>query len=233
MKSNDEFLYQLRAQPSEEFGESLYDSLSKLDHKRSFFSGWGIAKIAAMAALVILISTTVIPGAWASILNTIKQVAGIAFEETEEYPGDGSESIISSISMPLEEAQEEFRFEIPESAPEGFSLDRSVIIGYLPEANEPHIEVKWLNQSGHSINLTVGPSGYTMVVGPGSVERIEVGGKEFALWHGGWNYNASEWDNNIDAITLSWSDEEWEYHLMGIGDDITKEDLMAMVQSMP
>jgi hypothetical protein len=206
---------------------------SKLNHKRSFFSGWGIAKISAMAALVILISTTAIPGAWASILNTIKQVAGIAFEETEEYPGDGSRSTISSISMPLAEAQEEFKFVIPEIAPEGFSLDRNVKIGYLTEANKPHIKVMWLNPSGHSINLTVGPSGYTMVVGPGSVERIEVEGKEFALWHGGWNYDTSEWENNIEAITLCWSDEEWEYHLMGIEDDITKEDLIAMVQSIP
>jgi len=156
--------------------------------------------------------------------------------ETDEYPGEsGTGTIIPEETMSLDEARAvlPFDFSLPTWAPEGFVLQEGVAVALPREM--PYARLWWRNDDLHqSIYLEVmypatDEQRPNWVVGPGSVEEVEVNGQPAALVHGAWNADAQEFGG--DLLTLMWERDGVYYSLVGM--EGQAEDLVRMAGSAP
>ncbi len=231
MARDDHFLSLLRQSPSETFATSLYTRLScqlQRRKRRNIIIG-----ASGVAALALVLGAMSVPPVRASVLRTLKQVAGIQFEQTPDYPGRRSVTEIPQTAMALDIALSEFDLSLPAWAPQGYAIDETVQIGEFSGGNK-EVAVTWTRPGKAPIRLEVTLNQYTLIVGPESVETLQVAGREIALWRGGWNYDEKRWDTSIPALTLSWSDDGIAaYHLMGMSDSVSVDELIQMVESVP
>jgi hypothetical protein len=231
MQSGDEFLNLLRQNPGEGFARSLYAHLNNQLRQRRRRNT--LLSASVIATLSLMLAAMSVPEVRASVLSTLREVAGIQFEVTSEYPGGGSVTEIPQTAMALDLARSEFDLSLPAWAPQGYAIDETVQIGEWDGGNQK-VTVTWNGPGTAAIQLEVSPNEYALVVGPESVGRIEVAGRDVALWRGGWSYDERRWDPTIPTITLSWSDDGiTAYHLMGMLDSVSLDELLRMVQSIP
>jgi hypothetical protein len=228
MTNQDSFMYSLREKPDEGFALALYQGLLHHDRVLKRKQHLFIAVATVVATGLLMVGGMQIPQVRAAVLNTLSEVAGVQFEETDEYPGSRDASTIPYTAMPFLEAQKEFNISVPEWAPKGYLLQNTVYVGTLDNANTV-IEITWRNASKADITLTIQSKGYTVLIGQESLQSIEINGKEVASWRGGWDYDQKAWNEGIDVVTLSWSDGTWDYHLSGEDQD----DLVHMIESLP
>jgi hypothetical protein len=229
--SDDGFLDLLHDPPSEAFAQSLYARLERRIQRRRN----RILAITAsiFAGLTLALGALHIPVVRAGVLSALEKIGGIQFMQTSEYPGGGSVTTIPLTLMDLNAAREEFGFSLPEWAPEGYFISDTVQV-HVWDDERNSLLFTWSRPAKGAIHLEVTPNEYTLVVGPESVETIEVAGREVALWRGGWNYDEQRWDSSIPAVTLSWSDDgRMAYHLTAMEDAVSVDELIKMVESTP
>lgn len=235
MSNQDDFLYSLRENPGEGFTRSLYEQLLNNDELKGRKYRNLFATASIIAASFILVGAISIPGVRAAVLSSLEKIkiAGIQFVETTEYPGDESVTTIPSTTMTLDYAQDKFGFSLPEWTPEEYVLDNTVRVVEM-DGSTKSVTISWRNPGKAAIHLEVLPNEYTTIVGPESVRNIELDGRNVALWRGGWNFDEKKWDDAIGAITLSWSDDGiTAFHLSGMEDAVSVDDLIKMVESIP
>jgi hypothetical protein len=231
--SDDDFLYSFRKTPSEEFSQSLYQHLIQNDERQRRKQRNMLFIAATIAVCVLLLGAASIPRVRAAILGSLERIAGIQFVETTEYPGGDGVTTISYNMMNLDLARDEFNFSLPEWAPEGYVIDDTVQVAEV-EGSDRHVIISWINPGKPSIHLEVMLQESTIVVGPESVQNLEIGDRSVAVWQGGWNLDKKKWDDSIGAITLSWSDDgKTAYHLSGMDGVASLDDLLKMVESIP
>jgi hypothetical protein len=231
--SNDDFLYSFRKVPSEEFSQSLYQHLIQNDERQRRKQRKTLFIASMIAVCVLILGVVSIPGVRAAILGTIEEIAGIQFMETTEYPGGDGVTTISYNMMNLDFAKDQFVLSLPEWTPEGYVIEDTVQVAVV-EGSDRHVIITWNKPGKPSIHLEVVLQESTIVVGPESVQNLEMGGRSVAVWKGGWNLDEKKWDDSIGAITLSWSDDgKTAYHLSGMDGVASLDDLMKMVESIP
>jgi hypothetical protein len=95
-----------------------------------------------------------------------------------------------------------------------------------------HITLTW-KRAGGTIQLAIVQGAKSWIVGPESVEKLEINGREVAIWQGGWNWDTKQWDPHIAGTTISWEENDLIYHLNAAGSEVSLEELERMVGSMP
>jgi hypothetical protein len=231
--TNDDFLYSFRKAPSEEFSQSLYQHLIQEDERQRRKQRNKLFITSTIAALILLFGAVSIPGVRAAIFDSLVEIAGIQFMETTEYPGDDDVTTIPYTLMELDLARDKFNLSLPKWAPEGYVIDK-MIQGAKVDGSYRHLIITWNKPGEPSIHLEVMLQESTIVVGPESVQNLEIDGRDVAVWQGGWNFDEKKWDDSIGAITLSWSDDgKTAYHLSGMDGESSFNDLVTMIESIP
>ncbi|OGO19083.1 MAG: hypothetical protein A2Z14_04965 [Chloroflexi bacterium RBG_16_48_8] len=228
---DDGFLHQFREKPGEEFALRLHKELTQKENVP--VKGRVVPVIVAILIILIAFASTVVfvPEARAKLIDVIEKIGGTSFLMTNDYPGDGKGTTIPSQEMSLSEAQSILPFQLPTWTPEGFRLQPTVD---LISFDSPVIFVTWIKMGGSgNIQMNVEGGTFTWVVGPDSVERVEINGKEAALWYGGWNWDTKQWEAEIPNMTLSWEQDGLAYHLSVAKDQVSLETLLQIAGSMP
>lgn len=188
----------------------------------------------ALAAVILLT-----PATQAELMKLLDTIGGITFQVTDEYPGgDGPVTIIPTQYISLDEALEKYPFDLPTWTPEGFTLNQEVGLTFWPKPEESiSIFLNWEQNGVNQLFLSI-HSNTGEIVGPDSIETLDIEGREAALLRGGWNYNTKAWDPNLPGtsrpgMTILWAQEDLAYRLSTYGDDISVETLIQIVASMP
>ena len=233
MSTKDNFIYSLHETPREEFSKSLYQHLMVDDGQQLRKKRHRLWITSTITALTLIFGAVSIPGVRAAILETLEEIAGVKFLETSEYPGSNDVTTIPYNTMSLDLARNEYNLSLPDWTPEGYDLDDTVQVAET-DGSFRHLILTWNKLGEPNINLEVTLQESTIIVGPESIDNIEIGEKSVAVWHGGWNYDKEEWDESINIITLSWSDDGIiAYHLIGSNGETSVANLIKMIESIP
>jgi hypothetical protein len=184
-----------------------------------------------LAAFVAALGTR---GAFADVLS----FGGMSF-----VPGISTDPCITDAnsakgsSLPLDEAQAKYGFDLPTVVPRGYELiDERVTVTDMSipgfSQGEVLIEIAWLNESREAIRLSVQRTDPTVeyddVIAPEMARELTVNGKTVAYLTGAWDASSDGWSSE-DLITLSWHQGRDIYDLSG--KHLTE--LLPMVESMP
>ena len=240
---HDDFLKQYRKQPDQAFTEALYRKVQMEKRRVSTMKRLSLALVCLLAAFGIALGVS--PQARGAALELIREVGGLRFMETSDYPGKGGKTeIVESTYLPLEEAMLIFpgTISLPSALPEGYSLDPEVQLTDFEGGNLPIAEVNWrkTNPEGGWSSLSLGIAYLTeqvqdlaRVVGEGAIEEVTINGKPAALIRGGWNYDAKSFDPTIQP-SLRWEyDERTIYELHSSDEAIGREVLIRIAESIP
>lgn len=187
--------------------------------------------IAAFIAAVLVVVTATVPPVRAGFIEFIEQIGGVDFTLTADYPGSGEDvTTIPSETIPIAQILAEYPFSYPSRVPSGYSLQPDARVTWFEAAGDrPVIVLTWLSEGSGAITLDIFP-GTNLIVGLTEIEILEVQGKEFALWRGGWNYDTQAWDETIPVQTMSWAANDLTYNLQA-PQSLLVEDLVKMVES--
>jgi hypothetical protein len=241
----DKYLHTFRRQPGHEFTNDLFRQIEALPlikaapptqarfaPSRGRRLNWAVAILVAAVLFM-----AAVPGVRARFEDIIKQVGGLTFLITEDYPGAGqTPRIVPDDIITLEEARTrlDFEFSLPDYVPEGLTLqddinDSNIGIG---------IRLTWLdeNQRGRILLLSIEEANpdVNFIVGPDSLTEVMVNGQTASLIRGGWYVDTQSWQDDgsrmlrwdLDGIeyTLQTGNEEWG----GISD----EELIKIAESI-
>jgi hypothetical protein len=222
---DDNFLKQYRKQPDQAFAEAVYRKISVEERRVSTMNKLVFASIFILAVLGFTLGVS--PRARGAALELIREVGGLRFMETSDYPGiSENEEILGSTNVPLEEARRIFTgtISLPTFIPAGYNLDPEVELIDFQDGDLPMGIVNWkTNQDGKRRSLwlqiiyqTENVQNLAEVVGEGAMEEITINGKPATLLRGGWNYDTRSYDQDIPSLRIRWMyDERTIYDLNG------------------
>lgn len=117
---NDDFLTRFTKPPRPEFAAELYRRINPPATARPSFAVR--AALAASALCAVLAATLLVsPAARAAVLSLIRDIGGVSFQETSDYPGSGDITTVPEEILSLEDAQVKLPYSIslPTWVPEG------------------------------------------------------------------------------------------------------------------
>ena len=237
---DDEYLKQYRKQPDSTFVESVYIKINSEKRGGSMMKKFSLA----FAALITLIAITlgVSPRARGAALELVREIGGLRFEETSDYPGAGEDvKIVNSTYVSLDEARKIFpsAISLPRTIPDGYSLDPEV---ELPGFQSPMAIIRWQKTAPeggwselelHIFHITKLENNYSEVVGEGAIEEITINGKTAALVSGGWNYDTKSYDFGIPYQGIRWEYDEHTVYVLSSHKGFSKEELIEIAESIP
>ena len=238
----DDFLKQYRKQPDQAFTQALYRKIHMEPRPVSTMKRLSLALVCLLAIFGIALGVS--PQARGAALELIREVGGLRFTETNDYPGNGGkEEIVESRHVPFDEAILIFpgTISLPRFLPEGYSLDPEVRLTDFGGGSLPMAEVTWkTNPNGGWSNLRLGINylteefqGYAEVVGEGAIEEVTINGKPAALIRGGWNYDTKSFDPNINNLSLQWEYDERTIYALHSSESIGQDVLIEIAESIP
>jgi hypothetical protein len=234
---NDDFLTHFRKPPRSEFATDLYRRINQpmVTQPKLFALGriaLAISVLCAAFALTLFVSPTV----RAAVLSFAREVGGLSFVETPDYPGDGETSLAPEEILSLSAAQTvlPFSFHLPTWAPEGFMRSEMVKITRFSAQYTP-VSITWQEKQTEGqisrIELLVGQAGMKFAIGPDSIETVYIHEQPAALVRGAWNADTQQWDKDGSGVTLMWAKNEVTYQLSA--HRISTQDLTRMAESIP
>jgi hypothetical protein len=244
---NDEFLKQFRENPDPVFANVLFRRINEQKN-----SSRSLIRVAfAFASLVILFSVvlSVSPSVRASTLAIIREIGGLVFIETSDYPGKSisreADVTFHGEAISLEKARVLFGspISLPTYVPEGFQMENKVT-WFAPEPEGTHsmVIINWnkqTKQGGNNIvlqivHIPIGSPDQKAIVGEGAVEEIEINGKKAALVRGAWNPQTRQYQIT-NLVEISWNHTiETLYKLITVDDhEKAVEELVLMAESIP
>lgn len=233
---NDDFLTRFRKPPRPEFAATLYKRISQPMHTQRRLSAWSRVALAVSALCVAFVLTMFVsPAARAAVLSLVQEIGGVSFLETPDYPGGGKITIVPEETLTLAEAQAAlpFSFNLPRWTPDGFTRDEMVRIARFSDEFTP-VTITWRGKYGEfqdaNFELVIGQS-TTWVSGPDSVETVDINGQPAALFHGGWNADTQQWDENITVKILMWTRGDVTFSLSSLW--LSADELIHIAESVP
>ncbi|MEK7326785.1 MAG: hypothetical protein AAB217_16195 [Chloroflexota bacterium] len=196
------------------------------------------ALILAAVCAVVALALAVSPAARAAVSALIKEIGGISFNETDQYPGfgDATPALAPEETMSLAEAQTALPFTLglPTWVPQGFVQDEMVQLSQFSEHYRP-LTISWRKATAGGgeelIRLSLWQGDVDWIVGPDSVDKVLVNGEPAGLTRGVWNANTQQWDANSRNLTLTWTKSDVTYQLWAFS--VSVEDLIRMAESIP
>lgn len=241
---DDEFLKQYRKQPRPAFAEALYNKINAKER-----IGPSMRKISFAFAIflaVIVLTLGIFPQARADTLELIREIGGLRFIETDDYPGANEPvKIVDSTYVSLDEARQIFTgpISLPSVIPDGYTLDPQVELIDWQDGNLPTVYISWRVVTPHgewaSLRLQINHIGKSWgnhgeIVGKDAIEEITINGKPAVLMNGGWNYDKQLYDFSIHSQRIRWMyDDNTSYSLESSNETISKETLIKIAESIP
>lgn len=205
---NDEFMHEFYEEPRPEFGNTLYERISRESPSRfaQIFLSHPTFRYAAIAIVSLFV---IAAGVYVAYQSRWNKVSDIWVDVKQTYtievgpPEIISESELGVECVTVEEARKNLHidFQVPTWVPEGFTFDNK-ICGLDLTANFVHLSLFWQGPDEHSgidimlrnlrwFNIAsqeyeVGPAATLFPVAPGSYEEVEVNGQPAILVHGSW-----------------------------------------------
>jgi hypothetical protein len=242
---SDNFLHKYRKPPRQAFAESLYQTISTKDRSDSMFarSAPPLKRIAlglTMLVLIFSLTLAVSPAARAKFLDVMRDVGGMDFIETVDYPGGrGAERLFPEQTMSLDEARRVFptAVELPDFEPQGFRLKSDEVVVMAAEGYDFSYLRFRLEKGGAWVSVMVeywhdGSSSRGMIVAPGSVEEVIISGEPAALIRGGWDYDRREWGAE-HSLHLRFERKGLIYSLTSVEESFGLDDLISLAESIP
>lgn len=172
-------------------------------------------------------------------LGELEEVIGqIYFTVTDQLPYDSEANVIEGELMSIEEAQAavSFGFALPDYLPAGYINSGLAGLRQPNELVDQVVQIMWQHSSGDLIELSVHAydpaKPIHTVVGPDSIESVMIAGQEAALICGGWDSDRREWSRQYQSITLLWELNGVQYGLLGYGDGLSVDELLAVAESI-
>jgi hypothetical protein len=245
---NDDFLHQYRKPPTREFSDKLYKTISQQERSAAMLyrSIPTIRRLAAGFAVLGLVFTMLVassPSARARFLDVVRNVGGLTFIETFEYPGgSGMEKLFPEQKMGLAQARQVFPIwvDLPEYTPEGFYLnteDVTVMVASEYTHSYLHVYMETGKEFSSRISIMVqyqkdtSPNG-GLIVAPDSVEEVLVNGQPAGLVRGSWNYDTKEWGMS-ESLHLRFEKNDLVYNITAHANTVTVEELVCIAESIP
>jgi hypothetical protein len=249
---NDDFLHQYRKPPRREFADRLFRQISAANRRHEMLTqikplSRRLALSFAALCLVFTLALAVSPAARAKFLDVVRPVGGLTFIETLDYPGSkGPEKLFPEQKVTLAQAQESFpaSFSLPAYVPQGMVFNpEDVTLMNSPKYDVAYVYMYWEIQredrSMGRIGLRVfhrleqaQPGQGDWIVGPGSVEEVQINGQPAGLVRGAWDYNSQQWGAE-DLLQLTWEKDGIQYYLSSTESTASVEELVKMAESMP
>ncbi|MBN1438536.1 MAG: hypothetical protein JW929_03925 [Anaerolineales bacterium] len=231
---NEEFLARCRKSPRPEFAEELFRRISRPAPK----TGLGSTARAALAAFFVCaalgLTLLASPAARAAGLALLRDIGGVAFIQTADYPGGDNPAVVPDEIMSLEQAQAELPFAIhlPAWVPAGYVRDSGVrILRFSADCTPATITWHGVNLND-LLELTIVQSGRGWIAGSDELETVRIHGRDAALVRGMWNADAKEWDAEAPTgLALYWSMGDTTYILCS--PTLPRKDLIRIAESIP
>jgi len=237
---NDDFLYQLRRSPRQEFADALYGRISQERPPFPFLQtglskGRRVALALASSCLVFIAGFGASPTLRAAVGEAIRHLGNIPIWETDQHPFlEGEERVIPCPQpVSLAEAQATGKLPWPAWVPEGFVLQDKV---QLCEGDHgKSIGLTWEHAaSRRSVSLFAEHLNQDFIpaeiVGSGGVEEVTVNGEPAALVRGAWNPKTKLWGKGL--VHLRWSRGQVVYQLITTEGTLSTEELVRMAESV-
>lgn len=239
---SDDFLYQFRRPPRQEFADELYSRISQERPTFNFLKmglskGRRVALALVASCLVFIIGFGASPGLRAAVGEAIRHLGQIPIWETDQHPFlPGEERVIScSQTVSLAEAQALIgELPLPGWIPEGFVLkDR---VQTCEDDHGRSVELTWEHATSHrSVSLFAEYLNQdfipTEIVGIGGVEEVTVNGQPAALVRGAWNPKTKTWSPK-GLVHLRWGQGKVVYQLITVEGALSTEELVRMAESV-
>lgn len=239
---NDDFLYQLRRSPRQEFADALY---GKISQRRPLFASLGTSFSKGRRAALALIASCLVlmaglgasPTLRAAVGEAIRHLGRIPIWETDQHPFlEGGERVTSCPqTVSLAEAQTTLgELPLPGWVPEGFVLQDKV---QLCEGDQGRrVGLTWEHAaSRRSVSLLAEYLNQDFIpaeiVGSGGVEEVTVHGEPAALVRGAWNPTTKTWSAK-GLVHLRWSRGQVIYQLITMEGALSTEELVRMAESV-
>lgn len=254
----DDFLYKFRKEPRDKFTNDLYERISK--GAENFGGAQFLPRILRWVILTLVVIVmggclylAISPTARAKVLDQIRQIAGVSYNETPKYPDLEPEQVvpIQFQVISLSEAQNSLPFQLtlPAWIPDGYSLleDQVMYYSYDEESADLskayNVYLNWTkdNVPGNGRNIVLveqpvfRPDQYEdnmMPVGPGSLSEVRIGEVVGALIRGSWNPETNLWDTESGQITLRWTKGDMHFLLTSNERYVELDDLIKMAESI-
>jgi len=252
---DEQFLIGFQKEPDPEFLDRLYERISRQETAVGLFrrrlDPWSPVSLTVMVAFIAGCSyLAASPTAQAEVIERIRTIAGISYEESSDDPYDDPSRTgpLTSTYLGLEEARSTlpFEFGLPSWLPDGFQMQGDVMVitgeGQEGQSSASNVYVTWVRVSQGveaRIILIAQPSWIgdcpecAVPVGPASIEETSVRGAPAAIIRGYWDVESQSWKTEPRNIALRWSDGDIHYYLHSIEDYVSAEDLMKVAESIP
>jgi hypothetical protein len=233
---NDDFLTRFTKPPRPEFAAELYRRINPPATARPSFAvraALAASALCAVLALTLLVS----PAARAAVLSLIRDIGGVSFQETSDYPGSDDISTVPEEILSLEDAQAKLSFSIslPTWVPEGFTRESDVRITRFSDDYTP-VTITWRGKTADDADaffeLMIGQTVGSWAVGPDAIETVQINGQDAAFVSGMWNADKKEWDGTTEntGLFLYWSRGDTTYSLFS--PTLPREDLIRIAESI-
>lgn len=248
---SDKFIYAAMPQPSREFTDALWARLATEKEKPQPKSRIRIPssplrrvwRLAAASFVVLAALVVAVPPLRSAALQAISTIAGIEFDQTQEYPYEQPIQY-NELRLGLDEARASlpFTFELPTWTPDGYALQPEVMILLGESVSEiaaaTNVYVYWRNDRGNNLILIAQVPELAdcptclIPVGSDSTVEVSVNGLPAALTRGAWNVDSETWDEN-GMISLRWHTDQALYMLTAVEASISEEQLIRIAESIP
>lgn len=222
---NDRFLRQFRQEPPRSVMDAVYQQIAALPgasqpqpvadsavaRPRTRLRALAIAAL----LLVLCLSSLFSPAIRALVDDVVRQIGGLTVRETALYPG-GSEpprtTAVETATLDEAGALVDYAFALPSALPERYVLEEGVIVS----AAGQELTIRWRSATvrGDFLVLRVGRADPEVqwVVGPDSVEIVQINGASAQFIRGGWSSDSRTWEPSLGR-ELRWVREGIAYQL--------------------
>ncbi|MBN2086701.1 MAG: DUF4367 domain-containing protein [Anaerolineales bacterium] len=229
---NEDYLIRHQKPPRQEFAAELYRKISRPAPEKTGLAT-RVAPTALAFCVVLAASFLASLAARAAVISLLRDIGGVAFFETTDYPGADRPASVPEEILTLVEAQAQLPFSVglPLWVPEGMAREESVRITRFSESHTP-VTIIWRG-IGAYLELTIGQAAEGHIVGLESLETVKINGQDAALVRGMWNADTKEWDRDEPWIgmTLIWARGEETYSLFS--PQLSREELIRIAESIP
>lgn len=236
---NEEYLKNFRKSPDARLIENIRARLEKRERIRTIrrYSFLSVLALTFVFGLLMTFSSSV----RAAVLQAIREIAGLHFEVTTDYPGTRGEPVEESDAehVSWDEAKSHFLspLQLPTYAPAGYEREADTQL-YLWADGKHTLEVSWEKEGQFpKIGLAIAQCraddpACGLIIGQDTLEEITINGKPAVLIRGAWNADTQKYDPSV-WISLMWRYDENASYWLWSGDQSLEAELIKMAESIP
>jgi len=194
--------------------------------------------VGLVIALVLITFLATSPVVRATLGEIEEAIGRIFLIVTDVMPDSSEATLIDEEQMTVEDARNlaPFQFSLPTHLPEGFAGTDIVGVSIPNEVVAEVVRAQWHDEDGNLLELCIHAhkdiEPIQTIVGPDSLEVVQVNGSEAALVRGGWDNPSGEWRYQDETITVIWVLGDVRYSLLSHGDRLSIDELITVAETV-